>query len=174
MGISKVFFCKKIKNMKFFGFLLFSRGDALFRDPEIEQINCSAGTHLYKGSCILDNPCPSDECWTYDASSGACLPQENEESSCSMLICSSDAMFVKFSSDLFGITSESDAFADVQNGPVWNEENENWEFSCILGECGMEFSQANKQLKWAISFRISYFLSNKVYLILYFKLYKNG
>ena len=76
-----------------------------------------------------------------------------------MLICSSDAMFVKFSSDLFGITTESNAFADVQNGPVWNKENENWEFSCILGECGMEFSQANKQLKWAINFRISYFIS---------------
>ena len=39
--------------MKFFGFLLFSRGDTLLSDPEIQQIDCSAGTHLYNGSCIL-------------------------------------------------------------------------------------------------------------------------
>ena len=70
-----------------------------------------------------------------------------------MLICASDAMHVKFSSELFGISSDSEPFTELENAPVFNEENENWEFSCVLGECGMKFSQANKQLTWGMTFR---------------------
>ena len=58
--------------------------------------------------------CPSEECWDYDAVSGACTLKTNAQ--CVTLSCEYDAMAVNFKGSLFGIADGDSSSLDSQLG----------------------------------------------------------
>ena len=58
--------------------------------------------------------CPSEECWDYDAVSGACTLKTNAQ--CVTLSCEYDAMAVNFKGSLFGVADGDSSSLDSQLG----------------------------------------------------------
>lgn len=120
----------------------------LFGNVIGDEIVCAIGEHEYKGECIMDNPCPSDECWRYDTSLGECVLREEAVAQCSAILCNADSIKIQFSSALLGLKDgEKEPFGVWdETKPKWSMENEQWEYFCLLGGCDMTTYTKNKQL----------------------------
>ena len=78
--------------------------------------------------------CPSEECWTYDASTGKCALKQGQ--TCASLTCSHDSINVEFDGALFGIDNgDTSRFVHTTT-----YENSKFHLKCELGNCGMTAS----------------------------------
>jgi len=102
-----------------------------------EDLECRIGEHTYNNTCIQDHPCPTDECWRYDTTTGEC--HFKLDAKCSMISCSPDAIKIEFRSELLGIEdNQKDPFGpEDETKPKWNLESQQWEYYCLLGGCNM-------------------------------------
>lgn len=100
------------------------------------KTECETGTHMFNEECLPDNPCQSDECWTYD--SGECKLRKGADPRCSVVDCTFDKMIISYDSYLFG-NRVGDGIKKIhaENQPSFNEETGLWTVECIIGECGM-------------------------------------
>ena len=77
------------------------------------------------------SPCPSDDCWVFDADKGVCSLRPDQQ--CVSLTCSHDSFNVEFGENFFGVSdvSDFDAKFNVQHN------NGRFQINCALGDCGM-------------------------------------
>lgn len=84
------------------------------------------------------NPCPSQDCWVYDATTQECALLSN--SNCFHVQCDYNDFHLTFQSALFGVEDdESNAFENKAENcsPIWDDDSSQWTWKKELGDCDM-------------------------------------
>lgn len=107
------------------------------------------------------NPCPSDDCWTFDSGTDTCTLKTSDVSCTYSITCDSNNMDVIMPHGMFGTTSAS-TFDTAGTGcdPVHQSGNF-WQYTKSLGTCGQTLSRvastgtAGAKIKFTRVFKIS-------------------
>ena len=86
-------------------------------------------------------PCPSTECWTYDATTHTCSMKKDSDT-CASLSCGATGFDITFESELFNLDANQSPVTLVGGlSPAWD--GSQWSINAPLGESGMTYEIDN-------------------------------
>jgi len=98
-----------------------------------------------------DSPCPSLNCWDYNADTGTC----SLKSGCTTVTCGDTDMVLSFVPALFGASVDgvSPAAGELTDIEMNGESQKGYQIRCGLGECDMTYKAAGGTLTFEMSLK---------------------
>jgi len=119
---------------------------AMIRNLRFVSHDCPVNT-FFDGTECNAFPCPSNECWTYDAFKSTCSVIMGSNTSCPVeLKCLSNSIEFSFSSNVFKTTDPADFGEQEGCEPIYNEESDMFVWSADLGQCSQTIRLENDKI----------------------------